>query len=126
MKNILYLLALTIPPIVSCSKQDITPFTYEQICKAAISASVSTKPRKMKSISSKSGAYEISYIRNDGNKYTYDCKFKGNEVRWKDSSMSKWNKNVKIYFKINKDRKLHIKTDMLGTVFTKTFKTSDF
>jgi hypothetical protein len=118
-------LALFIFINVAYAKDAAAPFKDEQICKAAISANVSTKPNKMKSTPIKGGIHKISYLRDDGKKYTYNCKLEENEVRWKDSTMSDWNKNVKIYYKVS-NNELHIKSDMLGTIFEKTFKASDF
>ena len=127
MKKILLTLVITAISFTAASKDKNSNFSNSEICKAGIAASVFRKPKGIKAISSQKNNITIFYIRDDGRKYTYQCRIQNKEIRWKDQTMSKWNRNLKLFYKISKDGKqITIDTVAFGDTISKTYAKSDF
>lgn len=58
-------------------------FSSADVCKAAISSEMGRDVKTMKSLKSDSEMPEITYTRDDGNKYRYQCRFDGQRVVWR-------------------------------------------
>lgn len=127
MKRVLMSLMLLSISLPVMSKDSNSDFTYSEICKAGISTSVFRSPKGIKTVSSNGIKVEISYTRDDGNKYTYNCIVDSKEILWKDQTMSGWNKNVKLFYKVSIDGKsLTIDSEVFGDTISKSYKKSDF
>lgn len=58
-------------------------FSKADICKAAISSEMGRNVKTMKTLKSHADMPEITYVRDDGNKYRYQCRFDGERVVWR-------------------------------------------
>ncbi len=122
----IFLVFLGFPYTVS-SKERIKPFSNPQICKAGIATSVFRKVKGIKTISSQNNIVKISYVKSDGEKYTYTCKIQEKEILWKDRYMQDWNKNIKLFYQISSDGKvLKINAAFFSDKISESYTNSDF
>ena len=69
----------------------------------------------------------VAYTRDDGKFFGYSCQISGNEIRWRDQSMSRWNKNIKLYYALAENgARLNIRSVVYGEAMSKSFALADF
>ncbi|MCK5040715.1 MAG: hypothetical protein KAR62_00405 [Sphingomonadales bacterium] len=95
----------------SVSAQDTRD--YERLCKAAI-ATLNGNPLKGTTSKLSNEIYTLEYVRDDGKRFKYWCKFEGyNDIRWRDQSMTSWSRNMKLSYAYE-GATLVITTDFFG------------
>ena len=101
-------------------------FTKDKICVAGIAVNNYRSPEGIKVLSSLPAETTVAYYRDDGKLFSYICKLEGNEIRWRDKTMSRWNKTIKLYYSIsNSGRKLNIKQLYFSEETKKSFSVSE-
>lgn len=101
-------------------------FDNFSLCKAAISTEMGREAKIMKSLKSDPSLPEISYTRNDGKNYRYNCKIEGNRITWRtyfnDYSKTGWgrwrneNGDSVITYEV-KEQTLFIKNSSTGEIY---------
>lgn len=107
---------------------DFGKFTKEEVCIAGIALNNGRKVKDLTVKAEKSGTVTVSYVRKeDGKKFSYSCKIEGDQIRWMEPGMTRWNKNIKLFYKIiDGGNALEITADVLGEKEKKTFKLEAF
>ena len=102
-------------------------YTNEQIILAAISMTSSNSPAEMECKKSADGDCNVSYIRaSDAQKFSYDCKIEGDQVRWFGKDIGGWNEGNRVYFKASDDCLIMELHNHGNLVSEKVFKQIDF
>jgi hypothetical protein len=72
-------------------------FTEEQICIAGIATNNGRSAKGIRVLAKQGDTITVAYTRDDGKIFGYACKIEGEEIRWRDQSMTNWNRNIKLY-----------------------------
>lgn len=94
-------------------------FDLTYVCKAAI-ATLNGHELKGEIELVDGNTYSLKYTRDDGKLFVYWCKFEGRNIRWRDTTMSRWNKNIKLSYAKQGDA-LVITADIFGEKDEKIF-----
>lgn len=102
-------------------------FTEEQICIAGIATNNGRSAKGIRVLAKQGDTITVAYTRDDGKIFGYACKIEGKEIRWRDQSMSNWNKNIKLSYALSDDgARLDIRSVVFGEAMSKSFTTADF
>lgn len=110
------------------SASDYGPFKKEQICAAGIATN---NGRSLNGIiaqaNKENGDVTVSYRRDDGKHFEYQCRIQDNQLLWRDSTMVRWSKNIKLFWSIeNNNKDLTIRSEAFGDSFSKRYSARDF
>ena len=87
-------------------------FTEEQVCIAGIATN---------------NVISVAYMRDDGKPFAYRCDIQGNQILWRDQSMSGWSKNIKLFFAVSSNgTQLNVRSEAFGESYSKSFSLADF
>ena len=112
---------------LSLQVQAGSAFSEQELCIAGIATNNGRSPKGIRVLATQGKEITVAYTRNDGKIFGYTCKVEGNEIRWRDQSMSNWNKNIRIYYSTeNGGKTLIIKSVVYGEALSKSFTKSDF
>ena len=127
MKNTLFILILFIFSFPTYGGEKTGVFSHEHLCKAGIATNNGHSAKNIKTLSNKSGVISVAYTRDDGKIFGYSCKIEGKEIRWRDQSMSRWNKNIKLFYALsNNGKQLDISSVFFGEASNKSFTLNNF
>ena len=102
-------------------------FTEEQICIAGIATNNGRGAKGIRVLAKQGKTITVAYTRDDGKIFGYSCQLSGKEIRWRDQSMSRWNKNIKLYYALAENgKRLNIRSVVFGEVMSKSFTSADF
>lgn len=102
-------------------------FTVEQVCIAGIATNNGRSAKGISVLTKQGDVTRVAYKRDDGKVFGYACRIDGNEIFWRDQSMSQWNKNIKLYYSLSDDgQRLVIKSVAYGSAMDKSFTADDF
>lgn len=127
MRAISIIVLMAIFPFSSHGAQNVGTFTEEHLCKAGIATNNAHSTKNIKTLSNESDIISIAYTRDDGKIFGYSCKIEGNEIRWRDKTMNRWSKNIKLYYDLsNNGKQLDISSAFMGETMKKSFTLNDF
>lgn len=103
-------------------------FSEEQICQAGIATNNVRGIKSIRFLARQGKIITVAYARDDGEIFGYACQIEEGEIRWRDQSMTRWNKNIKLHYSLADDgTRLHIRSVVFGEeVLRQSFTTADF
>ena len=103
-------------------------FSEEQICQAGIATNNWRSVKGIRFLARQGKIITVAYTRDDGEIFGYACQIEEGEIRWRDQSMTRWNKNIKLYYSFaDGGTRLHIRSVVFGeAVGDQSFTTADF
>lgn len=103
-------------------------FSEEQICQAGIATNNVRSVKGIRFLARQEKVIAVAYTRDDGEIFGYACRIDEGEIRWRDQSMTRWNKNIKLYYSLaDGGTRLDIRSVVLGEeVLRQSFTTADF
>ncbi len=106
---------------------DYGQFTEEQICIAGIATNNGRSAKGIRVLAKQGSTISVAYTRNDGKIFGYSCQIEGEEIRWRDQSMNRWNKNIKLFYVLAENGgRLNIRSVVFGEAMSKSFTLADF
>ncbi len=102
-------------------------FSEEQICQAGIATNNGRSVKGIRFLARQGKIITVAYTRDGGKIFGYACQVEDGEIRWRDQSMTRWNKNIKLYYSLaDGGVRLDIRSVVFGEAMSQSFTTADF
>lgn len=102
-------------------------FTEEQVCVAGIATNNGRPAKGIQVLGKQNGVISVAYMRDDGKPFAYRCAIQGNQILWRDQSMNRWSKNIKLFFDIaGSGDQLNVRSEAFGESYSRSFTLADF